>query len=96
MNANDPSAILITNCNNDNLVGKVFLLDPNCINMPFHENFKIIDAKDEETYQKIKASAWIMELYSERDILTFCQAILNLPSPMDILSDIGEHLDEFI
>ena len=64
--------------------------------MPFCENFRIIDAKDEETYSKIKSSAWVMELWSERDVLAFGEVALGLPSPTTILSEIGDDIEYFM
>lgn len=90
-----PTGVNITNCTNDNLVGKVFLLNPDDVKMPFYENFRIIDAKDEETYSKIQSSAWMMELYSQRDPLSFGERILELPSATELLSEIESMLDEF-
>ena len=86
----------MANCNADNLVGKVFLKNPNVIKMPFCDNFRIIDAKDEVTYSKIKPDAWMMELWSERDILSFGTVIMGLPSVSDVLSDIKEDISNFI
>lgn len=63
--------------------------------MPFCDNFRIIDAKDEVTYSKIKPDAWIMELWSERDILSFGSAVLGLPNVSEVLSDIKEDLSDF-
>lgn len=88
-----PSVVIITNCTNDTFVGKVFLLDPSTVKMPFHKNFYIVDAKDEETYQKIESSPWIMELWAERDVLCFGETVLNLPSANDILTDVESIID---
>ena len=85
----------MANCNADNLIGKVFLKNPGDVKMPFCDNFRIIDAKDERTYSKIKPDAWIMELWSERDILSFGSAILGLPNVSEVLSDIKEDLSDF-
>lgn len=91
-----PSAICITNCTNDTLFGKVFLLNPSEVEMPFYENFRIVDADDESTYSKIKSSAWMMELYSERDPLCFGERVMGLPSATSILNEINENLKDFI
>ena len=69
------------------------MLDPSTVKMPFHKNFYIVDAKDEETYQKIESSPWIMELWSERDVLCFGETVLNLPSANDILTDVESIID---
>lgn len=87
---------MISNCTNETLVGKVFLLNPDDVKIPFCSNFRIIDAKDEETYSKIKSSAWVMELWSQRDVLSFGEVVLNLPSPTTVLSEIGDDLDFFM
>lgn len=90
-----PTDVLITNCTNDTLVGKVFLLNPDDVKLPFCDNFRIIDAKDEETYSKIKSSPWVIELWSERDVLTFGEVVLGLPSPTELLNEIGDDLLHF-
>lgn len=91
-----PTAVEITNCTNDTLVGKVFLLNPSDVEMPFYNNFKIIDAADEQTYSKIQSSSWMMELYSERDPLSFGERILGLPDVSSILSEIDDDIDDFL
>lgn len=91
-----PTQVMISNCTNETLVGKVFLLNPDDVKIPFCSNFRIIDAKDEETYSKIKSSAWVMELWSQRDVLSFGEVVLNLPSPTTVLSEIGDDLDFFM
>ena len=91
-----PTFVMICNCNNESLVGKVFLLNPDDVKLPFCDNFRIIDAKDERTYSKIKSSPWIMELWSERDVLSFGEVVLGLPNPVDVLTDIGDDLAYFM
>jgi len=90
-----PSYVMVANSNNESLVGKVFLLDPDDVKMPFCNNFWIVDAKDEKTYSKIKSSAWVMELWSEGDVLSFGEVVLGLPSASDILTEVGDDLKYF-
>lgn len=90
-----PTYASIANCNNEALVGKVYLLNEDDVKMPFCDNFKIIDAKDEEIYSKIKSSDWVMELWSEKDVLSFGNVVLGLPSPSEILQEIEDDIKHF-
>lgn len=85
-----PSAIVITNISNDTLVGKVFLEEPEEYNIPIYPSFKF-RGDDGEKY-KLDVSNFMMEAYSERDVLTFGNIFLGLPTPDEIF----ESLDSMI
>lgn len=89
-----PSAINIMNASNETLVAKVFLENPQEIDI---EIFKAFEFKgDERNKYKLDISNFMMEVYSENDVLNFGHMFLNLPETTEVLSGIEENIKDFI
>lgn len=89
-----PTAIMITNAGNESMVGKFLLENPDDIDVPIYDSFNFIGAEKEE--YKLDKNNFVMEIYSQEDMLNFGEIVFKLPNPMDILEDINERLEEFI
>lgn len=83
-----PSAINICNISNETLVGKVFLEEPDELNIPIPEGF-VFKGNEEEGY-KLDKGNYLLEIYSERDVLNFGTLFLDLPSADEVLDGISE------
>lgn len=81
-----PSAINTCNISNETLVAKVFLEDPDAVDVPIPKGF-VFRGDDKEKYKMDKGN-FLLETYTEGDIFNFANLWLNLPSPDKILSDI--------
>ena len=81
-----PTAMSICNESNETLVGRVYLLNPDEIDVPIPEGF-VFRGEDESKY-KMNKSNFLLENYTENDIFNFCNLWLNLPSPEEVLNDI--------
>lgn len=91
-----PTAYIIQNASNETFVGKVFL-DPEeekNIVLPIFKEFNFI-GKEQKAY-KVDISNHMMETYSTGDKLNFGHIYLNLPSPSEVLEDIGKNIEMFI
>ena len=97
MNMIDPTGMLIMNCSNETMVGKVFLVNPEDINIKLYENMYIIDGDDQVIYDKTAdPSNLMMEGLSENNPTAFGSVFLNLPSLTSVLDKIDENIDKFI
>jgi len=84
------------NCTNENLVGKFFLENPDDITIPFYEAFNFADAKEKASYKVDKNKGnFVMEIYSQGDVLDFGKIVLNLPEPSSILDNIEKNIVKF-
>lgn len=86
-----PSAIIIMNASNDTLVGRVFIDDPSSVSIPMFENFNFIG--DERAEYKFDVSNFMLEVYSQHDVLNFGTYFLDLPTFSDILDDSKSVID---
>jgi hypothetical protein len=85
---------MITNAGNESMVGKFLLENLNDVDVPMYDSFNFIGAEKEE--YKLDKNNFIMEIYSQGDMLNFGEIVFKLPNPIDILEDITENLEEFI
>lgn len=81
-----PTAINTGNMSNETLVGKVYLEEPDNIEVPIPEGF-IFRGDDEEKY-KLDKSNFMLETYTEGDIFNFGKTFLDLPSPDEVFNDL--------
>lgn len=87
-----PTAIIICNISNDTLIGKVYLEDPDKFTIPVYKSFHF-RGSDESEY-KLDISNFMLEAYSERDVFTFGNVFLSLPSIEKVLDEFSvEDLD---
>lgn len=85
------------NCCNDTMVGKVFLVNEDEIEIKMYDNMWIVDHDDQIIYNKSSnASNLMMEALSENNPTAFGEQFFNLPSFTEIASNIEKHLDLFI
>lgn len=87
-----PSAIVVWNISNETLVGKVFLESPGDFDIPIYNSFNF--RGDDLSDYKMDVSNFMMECYSERDILTFGSVFLNLPTPDKVLCSLNDCIEE--
>lgn len=87
----------ITNCSNETMLGKVFLSNPDDIELKLYENMYFVDADDEEGYRKTAdKSNLMMEALSENNPTAFGEQYFKLPTFTSIAEHIEDNLDEFI
>lgn len=82
-----PSAINTCNISNETLVGKIYLEHPDEIEIPICEGFEF-RGEDREKYKMDKGN-YLLEAYTEDDVLSFGTLFLGLPDPENVLSDIA-------
>ena len=83
-----PSAINTCNISNETLVGKIYLEHPDEIEIPICKGFEF-RGEDREKYKMDKGN-YLLEVYTENDVLSFGTLFLGLPDPEDILKDIAK------
>ena len=83
-----PTAINTCNISNETLVGKVFLENPDEIDVQLCEGF-VFRGDDKEKYKMDKHN-YLLEIYTEGDVFNFANIFLNLPTPSEILEGIKE------
>ena len=83
-----PSAINTCNISNETLVAKVYLENPDDVNIPICEGF-VFRGNDEEKYKMDKGN-YLLETYTEGDIFNFSKLFLGLPTPDKILKNIKD------
>ena len=89
--------MLISNCSNDTMLGKVFLVEPEKIDIKLYDNMKIIDSDDQVIYNKTAdPSNLMMEGLSENNPLAFGETYLNLPSCTSLLDQLEDNLESFL
>lgn len=86
----------VMNCSNETMLGKVFLVHPEEIELPFYENMYIVDEDDREGYRKTAdISNLMVEYLSENNPTAFGQQFFKLPSFTMIAEYVEENIDEF-
>jgi hypothetical protein len=79
------------------MVGKVFLVDPDNIDIPMYDNMYVIDGDDQVIYNKTTdKSNLMMEGLSENNPTAFGQTFFKLPSFTQIADHIEDNLDDFM
>lgn len=78
-----PTAINTTNVSNETLVGRVYLSDPDSINIPLCPGY-VFKGDDAKTY-KFNPHNFLMEAYTEQDPLNFGKIFLGLPDADSLL-----------
>jgi hypothetical protein len=92
-----PSGMLISNCSNETMVGKVFLVNPEEIHIKMYENMYVVDGDDQVIYNKTTDPSNLMvEGLSENNPTAFGQQFLNLPSFTEIATHIEDNMVDFI
>lgn len=80
-----PTAVIIMNASNETMVGKVYFENPEDINIEIYPEFNFIG--DERDKYKIDHGNFLLETYSEGDVLNVGEIFLNLPPMESILTD---------
>ena len=81
-----PSAINTCDISNETLVAKVYLENPDDVDIPICEGF-VFRGNDREKYKMDKGN-YLLETYTEGDVFNFSKLFLGLPTPDVILKDI--------
>jgi len=87
-----PSAMVVWNISNETMVGKVFLENPDDFDIPVYGSFNF--RGDDLADYKVDVSNFMMECYSERDIYTFSNIFLKLPTPDKVLAALSDDIDD--
>ena len=89
--------MLIMNSSNETMVGKVFLVNPENIDIPLYENMYIIDSDDEKGYQKtMDYGNLMMEGLSENNPTEFGRTFFKLPTFTQLAEEIEDSIDDFM
>ena len=89
--------MLISNASNETMVGKVFLVDPDSIELKFYENMYLVDVDDEIGYKKTAdKSNLMMEGLSENNPIAFGEQFFKLPGFTSIADHIECNLEDFL
>lgn len=92
-----PSGMQIMNSCNETLVGKVFLVHPEDIQLELYDNMYIVDKDDEIGYYKTNdPSNLMMEGLSEGNPTEFGRLFFKLPTFTQLCEEIEDNLDDFI
>lgn len=92
-----PTGMCIMNCCNDTMVGKVYLIDEDGIEIKMYANMYTVDKDDDVIYKKTSnPSNLMMEALSENNPTAFGEQFFHLPSFTSIASEIDKHMDLFI
>ena len=92
----DPTGMCVMNSSNETMLGKVFVSNPDDIELPVYENMYFVDADDEDGYRKTADKSNLMvEGLSEDNPIAFGQQYFKLPSYTVLSEYISDHLDEF-
>lgn len=89
-----PSAIIVWNISNETLIGRVFLDNPDQYKIPIYKSFNF-RGNDLDNY-KLDVSNFMLECYSERDVLNFGSIFLNLPSVSDVLDEFDHDIEKYL
>lgn len=81
-----PSAINTCDISNETLVAKVYLENPDDVEIPIPEGF-VFRGDDREKYKMDKGN-YLLEAYTEGDTFNFASMFLNLPTPEKIIEDL--------
>lgn len=89
--------MLICDICNETMVGKVYLVDQDSIDLTLYENMYIIDKDDEDGYRKTAdKSNLMMEGLSENNPTEFGRHFFKLPTFTQIAEHIEDNIDDFI
>lgn len=92
-----PTGMLIMNCCNDTMLGKVFLVNEDDIEIKLYDNMYIVDGDDQVIYNKTSiASNLMMEALTENNPTEFGRQYFKLPTFTEIASNIEKNIDLFI
>lgn len=92
-----PTGMLIMNSSNETMVGKVYLEDPDSIEIKLYENMYIIDGDDQVIYNKTADKSNLMvEGLSENNPTAFGETFFHLPSFTQIATHIEDNIEDFI
>lgn len=83
-----PSAINTCDISNETLVARVYLMDPDEVEIPIPEGF-VFRGDDRDKYKMDKGN-YLLETYTEEDPFNFATLWLGLPTPEAILSDLAK------
>ena len=83
-----PSAINTCDISNETLVAKVYLENPDDVDIKISEGF-VFRGDDREKYKMDKGN-YLLETYTEGDIFNFSNIFLGLPTPDKILNEIQD------
>jgi len=83
-----PSAINTCDISNETLVAKVYLENPDDVDIKIPEGF-VFRGDDREKYKMDKGN-YLLETYTEGDIFNFSNIFLGLPTPDKILNEIQD------
>ena len=79
------------------MVGKVYLEDPDSIEIKLYENMYIIDGDDQVIYNKTADKSNLMvEGLSENNPTAFGETFFHLPSFTQIATHIEDNIEDFI
>jgi DNA polymerase elongation subunit (family B) len=87
-----PTAMVINNISNETLIGKVYLKDPDAIQVPVYDGLDILP--DEEAKLKQDPASFMLDTFTEGDWLNFGNIFLGLPTSQEILERIEKELLE--
>lgn len=82
------------NASNDTMVGKVFIDDASSVNIPLYKNFNFI-GKEKDEY-KMDNSNFMLEVYSQNDVLNFGHIFLDLPEFSSIINDSNDVINSLL
>lgn len=85
-----PSAINTCNISNETLVAKVYLMDPDDVEIKIPEGFQF-RGDDMDKYKMDKGN-YLLETYTEGDVFNFGSLWLGLPTPEEILADLSTRI----
>ena len=85
-----PTTVCIGNISNETLVGKIYLEDPNSVDIPISEGF--VFRGDEREKYKMDKNNYLLEVYTENDVFNFSELFLDLPSVEEVLSGIEDKI----
>lgn len=92
-----PTGMCIMNSSNETMVGKVYLSNPDDIELKLYENMYFVDSDDEDGYRKTADKSNLMvEGLSEDNPISFGEQFFKLPSYTSISEYINDHLEEFM
>lgn len=85
------------NCSSETMLGKVFLKDPDNIELPFYDNMYIIDEDDRIAYNKTADKSNLMvEGLTENNPTAFGEQYFKLPGFTMIANHIEENIEDFV
>jgi len=89
-----PTAVIIMNASNETMVGKVFFENPEEIEIAIYPEFNFVD-KEREKYS-MDPGNFLLEIYSQGDILNLGEIFLGLPSIEDVLIEVDKNINSLL